>query len=116
MIERIAKYSSVPVINAMTDVNHPCEMLSDLYALSKIRDDLKKDKFLFCGTNGNIGYAWKEASEAFGFELEQCCGEGYEIDGIVSHHDIEHPGLNFCMNSLKVFSPWMILSIYLICY
>lgn len=89
VIERIAKYSSVPVINAMTDVNHPCEMLSDLYALSKIRDDLKKDKFLFCGTNGNIGYAWKEASEAFGFELEQCCGEGYEIDGIVSHHDIE---------------------------
>ena len=73
----------------MTDVNHPCEMLSDLYALSKIRDDLKKDKFLFCGINGNIGYAWKEASEAFGFDLEQCCGEGYEIDGIVSHHDIE---------------------------
>lgn len=89
VVEKIAGDSAAPVINAMTDVNHPCEMLSDLYALSKIRPDIKSDKFLFCGTNGNIGQAWKEASEVVGFELEQCCGEGYEIDGIVAHHDIE---------------------------
>lgn len=89
VMEKIARYSSVPVINAMTDINHPCEMLSDLYALSKIRKNLKEDKFLFCGANGNIGYAWKEASEVVGFELEQCCGVGYEMDGIVAHHDIE---------------------------
>lgn len=88
-MEKIARYSSAPVINAMTDINHPCEMLSDLYALSKIRKNLKEDKFLFCGANGNIGYAWKEASEVVGFELEQCCGVGYEMDGIVAHHDIE---------------------------
>lgn len=79
----------MPVINAMTDINHPCEILSDLYALSKIRKNLKEDKFLFCGARGNIGLAWKEASEVFGFELEQCCGKGYEIEGIVSHYDIE---------------------------
>ena len=89
VIEKISRYSSVPVINAMTNINHPCEILSDLYALSKIRDNFKNDKFLFCGVNGNIGYAWKEASELFGFELEQCCGKGYEIEGIVSHYDIE---------------------------
>lgn len=89
VMEKIARYSSVPVINAMTDINHPCEILSDLYALFKIRANLKEDKFLFCGINGNIGHAWKEASEVVGFELEQCCGVGYEIDGIVAHHDIE---------------------------
>ena len=89
VLERIAKYSHVPVINAMTDINHPCEILSDLYALSKIRKDFKKDHFLFCGENGNIGYAWKEAAEVFGFDLEQCCGTGYEIEGIVAHNDIE---------------------------
>ncbi len=89
VIEKIAKFSSVPIINAMTDINHPCEMLSDLYALSKIRKNIKNDKFLFCGANGNIGLAWKEASEVLGFELEQCCGVGYEIDGMVSHYDIE---------------------------
>lgn len=90
IIEKIASYSFAPVINAMTDLNHPCEVLSDLYALSKIRPVVTEDKFLFCGTNGNIGRAWKEASEVFGFELEQCCGIGYEIEGIQSHYDIEH--------------------------
>ncbi|MBO5163554.1 MAG: peptide transporter [Ruminococcus sp.] len=89
VIKKIAKFSCVPVINAMTSINHPCEMLSDLYALSKIRNNLKEDKFLFCGINGNIGYAWKEASEVIGFDLEQCCGMGYEIGGIVSHHNID---------------------------
>ena len=88
MIKKIAKYSSAPIINALTSINHPCEMISDLYALSKIRKDLKKDKFLFCGTNGNIGCAWKEAYEVCGFELEQCCAKGYEIEGIVSHYNI----------------------------
>lgn len=88
VIEEIARYSDVPIINALTSINHPCEMISDLYALSKIRQDFTKDKFLFCGTNGNIGYAWKEASQVFGFELEQCCGKGYEIDGIPVHYDI----------------------------
>lgn len=88
LLERIAKYSAVPVINAMTDVNHPCEMLADMYALSKIRKDFTKDKFLFCGKCGNIGLAWKEASEVMGFELEQCCGKGYEMDGVVAHNNI----------------------------
>lgn len=89
VIETIAKYAEVPVINAMTDVNHPCEILADLYALSKRRENWVKDKFLFCGENGNIGRAWKEAAEVFGFELEQCCGSGYEIDGLKTYHDID---------------------------
>lgn len=88
ILEKIAKYSAVPVINAMTDINHPCEVITDMYALSKIRKDFVKDKFLFCGKKGNIGLAWKEASDVMGFELEQCCGKGYEIDGIKSYNNI----------------------------
>ena len=45
VIEEIAKYSAVPVINAMTDSNHPCEVISDMYALSKIRKDFVEDNF-----------------------------------------------------------------------
>ena len=37
VIEKMSQYLSVPVINAMTDINHPCEVLADMYALSKIR-------------------------------------------------------------------------------
>lgn len=89
VVETIAKYADVPVINAMTDSNHPCEMLADLYALSKIREDFTKDKFLFCGKRGNIGLAWKEAANVFGFVLEQCCGKGYEIEGLKTYNNIE---------------------------
>ncbi|MCM1182382.1 MAG: peptide transporter [Roseburia sp.] len=91
--ERLAAYASVPVINAMTDCNHPCEILSDLYALSKIRSDFTLDgslpwKVLFCGKSGNIGLAWREAAEALGFELSQCCGRGHEMEGVRAYHMI----------------------------
>jgi len=88
VVDKLIKYIKVPVINAMTDVNHPCEILSDMYALSKIRNDFAKDKYLFCGKKGNIGLAWKEASEVIGFNLSQCCGRGYEIDGIETYDNI----------------------------
>lgn len=81
-LERMAEYSTVPVINAMTDVNHPCEMIADMYALSKCRTDFTRDHFLFCGVRGNIGLAWKEAAEVMGFSLEQSCPEGYQIEGL----------------------------------
>lgn len=88
LIEEMALHLKIPVINAMTDINHPCEMITDMYALSKIRDDFTKDKFLFCGAKGNIGLAWKEASEVMGFELSQCCGRGYEIEGLTAFENI----------------------------
>lgn len=89
LIEKLAGYSKVPVINAMTSVNHPCEILTDLYSLSKIRNDFVSDKYLFCGKSGNIGLAWKEASKVMGFELSQCCGTGYEMDDMTVYHDIK---------------------------
>ena len=88
LLQKMADCLTVPVINAMTDCNHPCEMLADLYALSKIRKDFTKDRFLFVGERGNIGLAWKEASDVMGFSLEQCCGQGYEMEGVVSYHNI----------------------------
>lgn len=89
LIEKFANYSNVSVINAMTDINHPCEVLADMYSLSKIRDNFIRDKYLFCGKNGNIGLAWKEASEVMGFEFSQCCSTGYEMDDVKVYHDIK---------------------------
>ena len=47
LLEKIAQYSKAPLINAMTDVNHPCEVLSDLYSFSKIRSSYLNVAFLF---------------------------------------------------------------------
>ncbi len=89
LLEEMAAYLEVPLINAMTDVNHPCEVLSDLFALSKIRNGYRQDRFLFVGKKGNIGLAWQEAAEVLGFRLEQCCAKGYEIAGLKTYGDIE---------------------------
>lgn len=88
VLEKITHYSKVPVINAMTDINHPCEMIADMYALSKIRKDFTKDRYLFCGKKGNIGLAWKEASTVMGFDMTQCCGKGYEMEGVEACYNI----------------------------
>ncbi len=88
VVEKLSKYLSVPVINAMTSVNHPCEIVSDMYALFKLRKDFLQDKYLFCGAKGNIGLAWKEAAEVMGFELEQCCAKGHEMEGVAIYHNI----------------------------
>jgi ornithine carbamoyltransferase len=82
LLEEITKSSNIPIINAMTDDNHPCEILTDLYSLSKIRDNIKLDNFLFVGPRGNIGLTWKQASEILGFSLIQCCPSGYDIENV----------------------------------
>ena len=89
LLEQMTVNAKMPIINAMTDRNHPCEMMADMYALSKIRDNFVNDKYLFVGAAGNIGYAWKEAAELMGFSLEQCCPVGYEIEGLVTHRNLD---------------------------
>lgn len=88
LIEEMSRYAKIPIINAMTDINHPCEVLSDLYALSKIRCDYLKAKYLFVGAKANIGLAWKEASELFKFSLVQSCPMGYEMENVKVEYDI----------------------------
>lgn len=103
VVEILAKYLTVPAINAMTDCNHPCEILTDMYALSKCREDFTKDNYLFCGKKGNIGLAWKEASKVMGFDLSQCCGKGYEMEDVRVYHDIQEAVLGkdiVCTDSL----------------
>lgn len=89
VVKSMAKNSKIPVINAMTSENHPCEIITDLYALSKLYIDFEKKKYLFVGAKGNIGNSWKVASELIGFELEQCCPVGYELENIKSYTNIE---------------------------
>lgn len=89
LLEKIAQYSKAPLINAMTDVNHPCEVLSDLYSFSKIRSDYINDKYLFCGRKCNIGLAWKELSDVMNLAFSQCCPKGFEMEDVIVENDIQ---------------------------
>ena len=87
--EKMADMMSIPVINAMTDENHPCEMMSDLYTLSKIRTAYLRDNYLFVGADGNIGRAWKEAADALGFHLNQSSPSRYQIPGVSCNENLK---------------------------
>jgi ornithine carbamoyltransferase len=105
VIEKLALHANFPVINAMTDINHPCEILSDLYSLSKLRDDYLSDYYLFVGKNENIGLAWKEAADVMGFPFIQSCPAGYEIPEVEVIYDINEAVKNadiVCTDSLSV--------------
>lgn len=89
IVKSMAKHARIPIINAMTSVNHPCEIIADLYALSKRYQDIEQKKFLFVGAKGNIGNSWKVAAELFGFVLEQCCPIGYELENVKCYSALE---------------------------
>ena len=79
ILDDLCKYSTVPVINAMTKYNHPCEIMSDLYSINRLMKDFLKLNYAFVGTKGNIGQSWLEASQVLGFKLYQICRAGYEL-------------------------------------
>lgn len=94
LMEEMARYTKVPIINAMSSINHPCEILTDLYSISKLRENYLKSKYLFVGAKTNIGLEWKEASELLRFSLEQSCPKGYEMENIKVEHDISKAIIN----------------------
>lgn len=82
LLDTMANELDITVINALTDDNHPCEMMADLYALSKRRANYLQDEYLFVGADGNIGRAWREVAEAFGLRLTQCCPAKYAMSDV----------------------------------
>lgn len=89
LLEKMQAVAEFAVINAMTDINHPCEVLADVYALSKLRGDWLAAKYLFCGRKCNIGLAWKEIAEVLELDFVQACPKGYEMEGVNVFHDLE---------------------------
>lgn len=87
ILERLASADALPVVNAMTSTNHPCEVLSDLFTLSRDAD-VTQLRYLFVGANGNISAAWWEAAQAFGLDLTQSCPEELRVPGVPWEGDL----------------------------
>lgn len=81
-IEALAGARKLPIVNAMTAVNHPCEVLSDAYALRRVRPDLARLQFLFVGGDGNMARAWAELAAVLGLRLRQCGPAELRVPGL----------------------------------
>jgi ornithine carbamoyltransferase len=77
-VEELAKYADVPVINGLTDLLHPCQILADLLTVRQHIGDVKDKKYAWIGDGNNMANSWINAAYRFGFDLDIACPEGYE--------------------------------------
>ncbi len=77
VVEELARYATVPVINALTDLSHPCQVLSDLMTVLERKGSLETPKTAWIGDGNNMANAWIEAASVFGFPLSLACPQGF---------------------------------------
>ena len=85
-IMELAEYSSIPVINALTDKLHPCQVLADAQTIGEHKGSLEGLKIVFVGDGNNVFASWANLCTHFKFDLTLVCPEGYELSGAA--HDL----------------------------
>ena len=76
-VEQFARYSSVPVINALTDDYHPCQLLADMQTYIEQRGSIKGKTVTWVGDGNNMCHSYINAAERFGFDLNIATPESY---------------------------------------
>ena len=77
-LETYASASSVPVINALSDDYHPCQLLADVMTWTELRGSVKGRTAVWIGDGNNMCHSWINAARQFDFHLRICCPKGYE--------------------------------------
>jgi ornithine carbamoyltransferase len=99
-VEEFAKYATIPVINGLTDLLHPCQILSDIFTIVEKKGTYEGIKVAYIGDGNNVANTWIEAATKLPLYLSLGCPKGFEPDsnilkrgmkealmGIKLHHD-----------------------------
>jgi ornithine carbamoyltransferase len=81
--EELARHASIPVINGLTDLHHPCQALADLFTISEKRGKLAGLTFAYIGDGNNMAHSLIEACAKVGMNISAACPRGYEPDGAI---------------------------------
>ncbi len=79
-VEELARCATVPVINGLTDLLHPCQVLADLFTVQEALGGWEGKRVAWVGDGNNMANSWIEAAGLLGFELRLACPEGFEPD------------------------------------
>jgi ornithine carbamoyltransferase len=79
-VEELARYAAVPVINGLTDLLHPCQVLADLLTIRQHLGTLDGRHVAWVGDGNNMANSWIDAAYRLGFDLTLACPEGYDPD------------------------------------
>ena len=79
-VEELARESSIPVINGLTDLTHPCQILADVYTVMEHLGDIEGRKVVYVGDGNNIAHSWINAAALLDFPLVICTPRDYAPD------------------------------------
>jgi len=83
LIEEMARFSSVPVINGLSERYHPCQVLSDLMTIKEYKGEIEGLKVAWIGDGNNVANSWINAAIRLDFTLHLACPNGYGPKGDV---------------------------------
>src|SRR6478752_7376311 len=87
-VEELARYATIPVINGLTDLLHPCQVMADLLTVREALGGWEGKAIAWVGDGNNMANSWLNAAGSLGFELRLACPEGYRPDtGILRHNE-----------------------------
>ncbi|SDZ79349.1 ornithine carbamoyltransferase [Desulfuromusa kysingii] len=79
-LEEFAQNSYVPVINGLSDLYHPCQLVADIFTVTEHKEDYRNLKYCWIGDGNNMANSWINAAALVGFELRIASPKGYEPD------------------------------------
>ena len=79
-VVEFARYATIPVINGLTDLLHPCQILSDLFTIIEKRGGYEGLKIAYVGDGNNMANSWINAAAKLPFHLDLACPDGYDPD------------------------------------
>ena len=92
-ILELAEYADVPVINGLTDYNHPCQIMADIMTVWEHRGTLDNLKITYMGDGNNIVHSWLQLASKFPMHFVCCCPSGYEPD-VKTVEMVENSGIS----------------------
>ena len=82
-VEDLARHATIPVINGLTDLLHPCQILSDLFTIMEKKGRYEGLKIAYVGDGNNVANSWINAAARLPLKLALACPEGYDPDSQV---------------------------------
>jgi len=77
IVQRFAQHATVPVINALTDLTHPCQILADVFTFEEHRGAIEGKTVAWIGDGNNMAHSWINGAVSFGYRLNIACPKGY---------------------------------------
>lgn len=91
-IKTFAAHSTIPVINGLTDLHHPCQALADLMTIQEAKGDLSKVRLAYVGDGNNVANSLVESASLTGIDLALACPKGYEPDKRIYEASVKRGG------------------------